>query len=370
MQDLPSEGIIVGLTGSFGSGCTLVAKILEKEFDFKAFRLSDFIKKEARKRGVGDSNRWKLQDIGNELRKKRRRDFLVRKTLEKARKEGVKKPLVLDGIRNTGEIDSLRNYSNFYLIAVDCSFDYRWERLKERYKGDKERFLKEDRRDKDEGIDHGQQVMKCVERADIIFSNEYDYPDEDERSHKLALELIRYVKLIKERDTDIFPTPDEAIMTLASSYALCSSCLKRKVGAVICDKFGNVISIGYNEVPVGEKSCNDLYGMCFRDKKKQELKSKDYKLPKYLSLRDYERVICAERNAIYNCQFPDLSEATLYTTTFPCTECVKAIIQKRIKRVVYIHPYPDQDIGISLMGRTKVEKFIGVKARTFYKLFS
>ena len=132
MQDNLSETVIVGLTGSFGSGCTEIAGILEKEFDFKAFHLSDHIKKIAREKGIDESDRWKLQTIGNELRKKHGRDFLARKTLEKAISTKTKKPLVFNGFKNVGEIDLLRKYINFYLFAIDCSSGYRWKRLKKR----------------------------------------------------------------------------------------------------------------------------------------------------------------------------------------------------------------------------------------------
>lgn len=51
-----------------------------------------------------------------------------------------------------------------------------------------------------------------------------------------------------------------------------SSCLKRKVGAVIVDITGDVFSSGYNEVPAANNTCKCEYGMCYRDKLKKDYK--------------------------------------------------------------------------------------------------
>src|SRR5688572_1239 len=46
---------IIGLTGSFGSGCSTVARILQEKFRFEPIRLSDFIKEQAAKDGITSS---------------------------------------------------------------------------------------------------------------------------------------------------------------------------------------------------------------------------------------------------------------------------------------------------------------------------
>ena len=67
-------------------------------------------------------------------------------------------------------------YPRFFLIAVDCSTDNRWERLKDNpYNNDRIAFARDDERDKNEKLPYGQQVLRCVEEADIVFTNENNF---------------------------------------------------------------------------------------------------------------------------------------------------------------------------------------------------
>ena len=55
-------------------------------------------------------------------------------------------------------------------------------------------------------------------------------------------------------------------MAMAYAASKRSSCEKRKVGAVIVDELGTVISSGFNEVPRLDTPCRGKYGECYRDK--------------------------------------------------------------------------------------------------------
>ena len=58
----------------------------------------------------------------------------------------------------------------------------------------------------------------------------------------------------------------------------------------------------------------------------------------------YAFVAHAELNAILNSKTGDLRGSTVYVTLFPCNECTKALIQKRVGRVVYFDDkYHDTD---------------------------
>lgn len=61
---MPANRVIVGLTGSFGSGCSTVAEIL-KERGFKVISLSSFLKEEAKNRGIN------LERLAKKERKKK-----------------------------------------------------------------------------------------------------------------------------------------------------------------------------------------------------------------------------------------------------------------------------------------------------------
>ena len=139
-QKVVSTGdlIIIGLTGPFGSGCTTVAEILsdsaphrkEAKYGFKHIKLSNILKAEAKRQKIDiesmdpSKRRKKLQDIGNELRKKHGYGVLVKMALEEARKQNDSL-LVIESIKNPSEVIELKKYPNAYLMAIDAPYDIR-----------------------------------------------------------------------------------------------------------------------------------------------------------------------------------------------------------------------------------------------------
>jgi len=129
-------------------------------------------------------------------------------------------------------------------------------------------------------------------------------------------------------------------MGLAEAAREWSKDPKTKVGAVLVSKDRRHISLGYNGFPRGVADDGRL--------EDRELKRK--------------MVEHAERNCLHNCPFdPYPLDCTLYVTADPCTDCAKAIIQKGVKKVVYI-PYPfvvywheDVEIAASMMKEAGLE---------------
>lgn len=397
---MQSDLIIIGLTGSFGSGCSTFAKILESEYRFKGFKISDEIRAEAIKKGISEPDRYTLQDIGNEFRKKDGTAYWVRRILSK--EEAIKSErIVIDGIRNLGEVQELRTSRRFFLVAVDCSTENRWERLKDKvYKGDRLTFERDDRRDKNEGLAYGQQVLHCVEEADIIFINEEQFSTELRIKDEIKKRFNDNLLLITGRELRM-PNIEETMMAVASNLSLQSHCIKRRVGAVLCSKEGFIVSAAYNEVPQPGKSCIEEYRMCYRDffrnKLKEELIKFIYcpncgtklkgqptmsnlicsicnaefvKFPPSFKALDKCQALHAEEITILRTPEFQINESSLYTTTFPCLQCAKRIIHARLKKVIYIDPYPEEE-AIKLLegGGIKTVKFGGVKAQAFYKFF-
>lgn len=391
------EKILIGLTGSFGSGCSILRKTLNEFYEFDSFKLSDEVRAEARRQNLDENDRDVLQSIGNELREKNGNDYLAKKAIERATLSNKNK-IVFHGIRNIGEIFEFRKYPNFYLIAVDCSKDNRWERLKDRYDGDRKLFEKNDKRDKNEGLSYGQQVLRCVEEADILFINDENYETEIRIKKTLKERFWSHLGLITGKELRN-PSIKETMMTAASTLALQSHCIKRRVGSVLCDKDGYIVSAAYNEVPTKQKKCVEEYGMCYRDHvrikfKKEFLENLDYcpkcakqpkvsnpylcneceydlseLLPEYKAL-DKCRSLHAEETTILKAAHYQIKDSVLYTTTFPCMQCAKRILQVNIDRVIYIDPYPEEESIIMLeKGGVKTEKFEGIKAQAYYKLF-
>lgn len=408
---MSSDKIRLGLTGSFGSGCGTLMKALEK-IDFKGFSLSKYVREKWEKKHGKSSElapREELQDIGNSLRKRYSNNYLAKKAIKEALKETKGKVnLAFRGIRNIGEVQEFRKtFSDFFLVAVDCATTRRWERVESDYVKlglTEYNFQADDERDKyEEGIDHGQQVELCVDSADILINNHDNFPNEDIAVDKLKIKIEDYIHLItgeKRRS----PWPIESYMNHAYTAASNSKCIKRSVGTVLVDEKNNVIlSSGHNEVPQAgiTEACIIKYaGRCYRDIYKEnyfrELEKKGqtcpkceekleditypfhcakcgFDLDKYF-IRDKAlnrcRALHAEEKALLNLGSRNSEGLTLYTTTFPCFSCAKKIVDSKIKSVVYVEPYPDEE-SIEILKEVEIPaiKFEGVKARAYFRLF-
>ncbi len=166
-----SEPLVIGLTGSFGSGCTTIAEYLEQEHGFYRYRLSSPITSEAKKDGLDRQDRLKLQDIGNRLRQAHGNGYLGELAIEHVSDITAEK-IVLDGIRNPAEEYRLRRkFANFHLVSIAAGRDIRYERVKNTMKQNEDLFDDADSRDKGEPEDWGQQVRLCVDVADIVVQN-------------------------------------------------------------------------------------------------------------------------------------------------------------------------------------------------------
>ena len=108
-----------------------------------------------------------------------------------------------------------------------------------------------------------------------------------------------------------------------------------QVGAVIVNSNNIIVGTGYNGMPNGIPDDNPTtFPWSPND---NFLKSK------------YTYVVHAELNAILNTlDRSQLSGATMYCTLAPCNECMKAIIQAGIKKVIFLdNKYINQDFTIA-----------------------
>lgn len=166
--------LIIGITGAFGSGKTTVSQYLNKK-SFIKLTLSSFLEEEARKRNHTNITRKILQDIGNEWREKKGPGVLVKKALNEV-KVNFDTKIVIDGIRNIGEIEELRLSSKrFKLLGIIADRRIRFERIKESKKREGlswEQFEKLDYRDL--GVNEsvkGLQVALCTMLSDVFILN-------------------------------------------------------------------------------------------------------------------------------------------------------------------------------------------------------
>ena len=136
---------------------------------------------------------------------------------------------------------------------------------------------------------------------------------------------------------------DEYFMEMAFLVSKRSTCLRRRVGAVIVrDK--HVISTGYNGSPRGTKHCEELG--CIRQQ---------MNIPSG-TRHELCRGVHAEQNAITQAAYfgTSVANATIYTTTFPCSMCAKILINAGITEVVYADGYVD-DLSKKLFAETNIK---------------
>jgi dCMP deaminase len=121
-------------------------------------------------------------------------------------------------------------------------------------------------------------------------------------------------------------------MGIAKLTAERSTCLRRKVGAVIVqDK--QIVATGYNGAPKGIAHCDEKGG-CLREK---------------LCIPSGERhelcrALHAEQNAIIQAATSgqSIEGATIYITNQPCSICAKMIINAGIRKIIVNEGYPDE----------------------------
>lgn len=431
----PADVIIVGFTGSMGSGCTYIARgVAEETKDYTYISLSEPIHEMAKKENPGNITKSRLQDIGDDLRRKYGRAYLADEAIQKLdRLRPAPKKIIVDSIRNDHEVLCLKRFPNFYLFSVYAPRDERFKRLKGIYKDDRSAFDKDDDRDSKGNDPFGQQVSKCNFLSDIVINNDKDIPSSAKiKKRKFIQDMIsKWIKLIEDGPSvELRPSLDEKLMTMAYCESLGSSCLQRKVGAVIATEDGHVISTGKNDVPYNQKTCIEEFGQCYRNylKESHALKLKfcpncglEVKLPRYncynckkeLSryykncracgeeispnyecprcgtevfeefvpgskggpgkLLDVCRSLHAEENAIIKLsKIGGVSSENriLYTTTYPCSLCANKIVEVGISKVIFDEPYtmPEVDKLFHSKG-IAVKKFEGVKSRAFFKLY-
>ena len=126
------------------------------------------------------------------------------------------------------------------------------------------------------------------------------------------------------------PDWDDYFLQIAHLLAERSTCLRRKVGALlVMDR--RILTTGYNGAPSGLEHCEEVG--CLREAQK---------IP---SGQRHElcRGIHAEQNAIIQAaQFGVIvKSATLYCTHQPCILCAKMLINVDLRRLVIASGYPD-----------------------------
>lgn len=129
---------------------------------------------------------------------------------------------------------------------------------------------------------------------------------------------------------------DDYFLDMARHVASRSTCVRRKVGAVIVQD-RQVRATGYNGSPSGYGHCND--GACPRSQAHPTLdQAVDGALSRNGLTPEHADCIAihAEANAILQCGPERRERATMYCTDFPCFACAKLIANSGITQVCFV----------------------------------
>lgn len=286
--------------------------------------------------------------------------------------------ICIDAIRNPFEARYFHDrYRSFYLLSINTETEARKERLKNL---NNEEFSNLDKIEypssmpKPEAIFYHQNIQSCLEIADIHI---YNQNVSENKYYDLTTQLLKYLALMIHPGL-VTPTSIERCMQLAYNAKYNSGCLSRQVGAVVTRADYSIQSVGWNDVPKGQISCNlrdvssynqnrdqgtySEYEICDNafcsaleqlDLLIQKEDTKGRKHPYCFkdiyngitgkSNQVYTRALHAEENAFLQISKyggTHVKEGILFTTASPCELCAKKAYQLGIKHIYYIDPYP------------------------------
>lgn len=407
-----APNMVIGLTGPFGSGCSEVAQILQSKRDYTVIRMSDILRREAvENQGLelptGRAERRRLLTmVGRELRTSKGLDVLVKMALIEGSAASSDGPVVLDGIKNHHEAAAIASDTRGFVVAIDATDDTRWHRLEDEYEaGNRDLFDWDAEVDLDEGIEEGLSTRKCMELADVVIDNDFDWRDDDDRD-EFASVVDDYMRLVEDPGSRE-PTVPEIHMAEAYWASRKSHCLSRKVGAVIVrqptpEDDTEFLAEGHNHAPWRAGECVEVYHDCYRRTMREEkLEALSY-CPRCrsevsggrcLNQRcefwkgrrdilersctgrglDLCRAVHAEEHAILRAislTGTSLDGCTMYVTSHPCSWCAKSLVEVGIQHVVYDEAYPMPEAQV-LLDAAEISRirFEGVKGEGFQSVF-
>lgn len=194
------------------------------------------------------------------------------------------------------------------------------------------------------------------------------------------------------------PSKDAYFLSMAALVATRGTCLRRRVGAVLVNARGHVLSTGYNGVAAGVPHCSErvLGPHVWRDDSYEHPHDRDWQAvftctqcgkvvfrepttvdrlgggcarsvsyphacagadaPSGASL-DACGAIHAEQNALLQCR--DVYEIdTCYCTNTPCVSCAKLLLNTSVKRVVVAERYAHDEVTKKLLDARGIELLV------------
>ncbi len=139
------------------------------------------------------------------------------------------------------------------------------------------------------------------------------------------------------------PSWEEYFLKIADLVSARSSCLKRKVGAVLV-KDNRLLTTGYNGAPRGFEHCEKTG--CLRQQLNVHAGHR----------HELCRGLHAEQNAIIQAALHGVQTqgSTLYCTHQPCVICAKMMINAGVKKIVFKGHYPDE-LAANMLKESQIE---------------
>ena len=166
--------IIIGITGTLGSGKGTVVKHLVGKYGFRHFSASDFIVDELTLRGM-PKTRDNMLMVANELRAKYSPSYIVESLFQQAKEYGGNS--VIESIRAIGEVKALKSKpGKFFLLAVDADQKLRYQRVRGR-KSSKdfisfEKFQEDEKAEMNDPDPAKLNLSACITMADALITND------------------------------------------------------------------------------------------------------------------------------------------------------------------------------------------------------
>jgi len=164
--------MLIGITGTDGSGKGTVVTYLVEEHNFTHYSARALLIEEIAKRNM-QPTRANMRLVANEMRAKYGNDFLVTHYLSVMKEENNPR-CIIESIRTVAEADTLKANGGL-LIAVDADQSIRYDRVQERRsETDKvsfEQFVEHEALEANDPNPHGMQKQKVIEMADYCIFN-------------------------------------------------------------------------------------------------------------------------------------------------------------------------------------------------------
>lgn len=453
--------LVIALCGPIGSPLHAVADQIDntlRDFGYRTekLRLSEIIKINASDVGkpINSASRFdeikSLIDAGDELRRIYGNDILAKLAIAKIRADRDAKfgdfidkandskaepgkriaaqrvCHVIDSIKNKSELELLRLIYGDALFAVGVFSPLKIRRINLEQPGAFRAEQIDDLIDTDSGeeFSHGQSVRDTFPRCDFFLRVDHPITGATEgiAVGQIVEKTRRFFSLIF-RTSVVTPTAEEAAMYASASAARSSACLSRQVGAAVTSGTGEVLAVGWNDVP---QSGGGLYGKptldphaqpksdrrcfamagakCHNDEEKKGIalkvveslikeslldpSSKELAIKtittdsRVKDLIEFSRAVHAEMHAVLGASRvagERVIGGKIFVTTYPCHSCARHIVAAGISEIHYIEPYR-KSMAIKLhsdslsesvedVDKVRLFQFDGVAPRRFIDIF-